>query len=449
MRGAWTIAAALVVGALLTASARAGVYNTAEPWPRPGNFSQFQIDLANYRSAAVDLPNRVAVAVWSVTAGASPTPGLPPSLAASLVAQRDLGPAEQSIGMRYVRRAAALEAEDARGMLSPEGRINLGAYYVRLGNYRKAIQVLEAKAQESRDFMLRANLATAYELAGVPERALRYQELALSSWPAMYAGWDGMQLNFYRKAEQYHLTLLQSRHEEALRPPSRGGLRLDPLFPRVRFVGPSGEYEVGTIAPAQWAEVPADAISVVMQLLLWMPFDDRLHWLLGELLNASGDVVGAAAILKPVLYKPQDPTKWDTGAPPELREHYRLLAEAARAKESYVQAQLPPLGDPYLNLKLLCAVAPRGVGLGAGDLAREAVWPGVVLETEARARQAQKDNRGATGEATAATAATTAAGPSSPAWMPDWRQLAVGFVAGAAVAALLGLQLRQGRRQKG
>ncbi|MFL5342281.1 MAG: hypothetical protein ACJ8F7_19210, partial [Gemmataceae bacterium] len=62
MRGAWIMAAALAVCGTAAVPARAGVYNTAEPWPSPGTFNKFQGQLATYRAAAVDVPNRAAVA---------------------------------------------------------------------------------------------------------------------------------------------------------------------------------------------------------------------------------------------------------------------------------------------------------------------------------------------------------------------------------------------------
>src|SRR5262249_31012316 len=161
-----------------------------------------------------------------------------------------------------------------------------------------------------------------------------------SSWPVTYAGWDTFQVNFYRKAEQLHLKLLQVRKEEARGQSRQAGSQPDNLFPRVQFVGPQGQYEAGGLAPAPWCELPRDAVSLVMQLLLWTPFDDRLLWLLGELLNANGDVTGAEAMMSPVVNRPpQNPTdrKWEAAAPAELREHYRIVAAAAAAKAKYIE----------------------------------------------------------------------------------------------------------------
>jgi hypothetical protein len=431
MRGAWIVVAALAVGALTPRTALAGIYFTEgtsapkafsqpndpdaiEPWPLPNPaFKEFHLDLAGYRAAAAD-PN-------------SP------------------------VHQRYLRRVKELEGRASRGVLSLDDRINLGAYYLRLQQPQKAIPVLEAKARTSKHFMLLANLAAAYEMAGgMNDRAMIYRQLALEAWPTMYPGWDTAQVRFTRKAEQYQLTLLKLRDEETRGQPARNRLHLDGLFPRVQFVGPGGHFEAGTIAPAQWAEVPMDANLVVMQLLLWMPFDDRLHWLLGELLNASGDVVGAAAMMKEVVNKAQDPSKWDAAAPRELREHYDIVATEAAAHEQFVAVEASlKQSDPYVYLMIRAGLAPRGMGLGAGDLIQEACWPAMVVYTEDLKRKVEDQKRR---QQAVQQADSPAAGPSSSAsegWVPNWRQLGVGFGAGVLVTLLLSMQMRQLNRAKG
>jgi hypothetical protein len=420
MRGAWIIAAALVVGGTAAGPARAGVYFTSgtlvrpfanpedpdaqELWPVPSAFAQFQQDLAAYRAAA---------------AIADPPAG--------------------SLGAHYRRRVKELEADEARGTLSGDDRINLGAYYIRLGKYDRAVQLLEPKAREGH-FLLLANLATAHELAGAPDLALRYREQALEAWPTMYAGWDRAMLNYYRKAEEYHKKLLLLRQERARRQPGQAApLELDNLFPQVRLTSPGRPYKVGEISPKQWGEVPPDASNLVMQLLLWMPFDDGLHWLLGELLNASGDVAGAAAMMKAVVEKPPDPTnpRWNAKVPDELQQHYAAVSAVAEARRKLSDAVIAT-GDPYFNLKLLCAVTPRGMGLGAGDLMQEASWTAIVKASEPPPPSKDEGGRG-----------TTTPPPTSTGWMPNWRELGVGFAAGALVALLLGYQVRQARQAKG
>jgi hypothetical protein len=444
MRAAWIVPAALVIGAVLPGPARAGVYNTAEPWPQPRPFEQFQLEWAGYRLAPVDRENRVAGAVWLVTAEACPqAPGLPLRLPLAVHTQSAFGLLSQdSPGLKYLRRIAELEAKERQGLLSLEERINLGAYYIRMQDSRNAIRVLEAAGLGQRHFMLRANLAAAYEQAGIPERAISYRQQALLDWPTMYPGWDSFQLNFYRKAEKLQLTLAQLRQEEARLQPNRGGLRLDNLFPRVQFVGPDGKYEVGGIAPAQWGELPSDATPLLEQLVLWSPFDERLQWLLAEVLNANGNPVAAAIMLKPLVNKQQDPAKWSSVAPPELREHYRALAHCPDFSEAYKNQYR---ADPTLPAQLLCALAPRPGGLGAADLIREAGWPAWAMRYGAPIDPAGGPPRATGGDTTATDTAT----PSSASWVPNWRQLGVGFGAGVLVTLLLSMQLKQAGRPKG
>ena len=129
------------------------------------------------------------------------------------------------------------------------------------------------------------------------------------------------------------------------------------------------------------------------------------------------------------------PVKWDSPAPLELREHYHAIAAEAEARDRFAQALLQR-DDPYLNLELLCALAPRSTGVGAGYLIQEASWLGIVKANEPRPAPAAPP-----------TATSAVATPAS--WIPNWRQLAVGFGAGAVVALLLSMQVRQGRRAKG
>ncbi len=435
MRGAWIVATALVVG-WVAGPARAGVYNTAEPWPLPGRFDQFQLQWAGYRTAAAELPNRVCAAVATLTAEDYPlAPGLPFGFIASLAAQGTLGPPERSVGLYYLRQVAALEEQERQGLLSLEGRSNLGAYLIRLGHYDRAIRVMENAPSQSH-FLLLANLATAHELAGDPQRqALGYRRRALRNWPKIFAAWDTPTLNFYRKAEEYHYRLLEARQKE---PPSRGRLRLDDLFP-VDFEDPKRTYEVGGIDPDESAKIPADAHMIVMQLLLWTPFDDRLTWMLGELLNANGDVRAAAEVLRPLVLRGRSQTSWSSLSP-ELEAHYRLLAKGAAEAKALADALTV---DPAAGAKELLLLAPRTDDGGAVALAlTELTRREAVRDIDARARGAG---------AAASTPAPAPAAKPTPAetWVPNWRQLAVGFGAGAAVALLLGMQVRQMGRPKG
>ena len=90
----------------------------------------------------------------------------------------------------------------------------------------------------------------------------------------------------------------------------------------VRFVGGNGEYAAGSIAESEKKKLPADALAIVQQLVLWHPQDARLYWLLGELYNADGDIDTAAKIL--------DHCSFNMGySNPTLLRHRQVLQQAA------------------------------------------------------------------------------------------------------------------------
>lgn len=219
-------------------------------------------------------------------------------------------PLDNPLRKRYV-----LQAELATRLnpatLTGEQKLNLSAALIRRKKYDDAIGLLMPFArQEPSNFLAQSNLATAYQLAGQESRAIATLEQALSVWPHQLAKvpqpmqallqanrWSDAQFNSYRTAETYQLKLLKLRAREVR---ARVGTRaefdsVDALFddgqipPRpVRFVGPSGKFEPGNLAPDEKAKLPKEAIDIVLQLLIWLPEDTRLYWLLGELYNAQG-----------------------------------------------------------------------------------------------------------------------------------------------------------------
>ena len=120
------------------------------------------------------------------------------------------------------------------------------------------------------------------------------------------------------------------------------------------------------------------------QLLLWLPHDERLLWQFGELLNAQGEVKLAWD-----RFKLLTPSGRGT---PLFWEHRRKLLETIEADPRYSQPET-----------------------ATADLPKVSASP------------------------------TEAPGPRP--WLPDWRQLGVGFGSGLLVGMLLLLQLRQFRRR--
>jgi tetratricopeptide (TPR) repeat protein len=224
----------------------------------------------------------------------------------------------------YLARRDELLAKDRRGNLTVEERVNLSEYLIRLGQYEKAVEVLTpTAAQERRNFMVFANLATANQYAGRLDRAIGYLPTVRDIWPQEWPGLSKEQLEWYRRVEKYHLDLAKLRYREiagGAKPPNS----LDNLFGTVRFVGESGQYEAGTLAAKEREKLPKDALAIVQQLQMWLPEDTRLYWLIGELYNAEGDVEAAAKIFDDCVWG----RRFDNT---ELREHLKIV-QAAKPK---------------------------------------------------------------------------------------------------------------------
>ena len=213
-------------------------------------------------------------------------------------------PVDSPLRKRYVLQSAT-GANAGRVPLSTEEKLNLSAVFIRRKKLDDAITILlPLSRQEPKNFLVMSNLATAYHLSGLDSKAIDAlgSALSISIWPKQMdkvdepfqkylrsIGWSVSKFDFYRKAEEYQLKLFELRQREGLN--QRGAKRpfetVDALFP-VKFVGESGKYEAGKLAAAEKTKLPKDALDIVQQLLIWLPEDLRLYWLLGELYNAQG-----------------------------------------------------------------------------------------------------------------------------------------------------------------
>lgn len=405
----------LVVAALLLLHGRAwgGLYNTEEPaaWPA-GSFEKFKADMDGYLAVA-----------------------------------RPDSPRHQ----HYRKRVNDLKTQEAVTGLNVAERVNLAAYCIRLGNvaatpeesthyYEDAVTILEpATADRSNpNFMALANLGMAHHMAGRLERAIFYVEQALASWPT--APWPGLnrdQLTWYRKAEKYYLSLLKSRFEES-RVPGRAPETLDPLFPRVRFVGPDGKYAAGDMDITQAAELPVDAVPIVGQLLLWMPSDSRLYWLLAELVNGQQrDVLSSSEILNSLVWDRKYSFR-------EIQEHRQVLNAARESVRAVLQMQLIPQSWEQLS----GALWPHGGGLapGAAGMMVEVGWLCHAYELRRRF-SGQRSNDQA--EPTNEEPPTTEPAQPQPVvtWMTDPKHILVSFLAGVVITLLGTMQYRELRRR--
>jgi hypothetical protein len=177
---------------------------------------------------------------------------------------------------------------------------------------------------------------------------------------------------------------MRLRHRETLRDARKSFEDVDALFPNFTFQGNKDDYAAGPAGPGQWgAEFPADAPRIVEQLLIWLPLDNRLYWLLGEVLNAQGKVADAATVLDDLVAK----RKY---APPGdfVHKHWRVLREAKTT---------------------------------GGDA--------TTLEQPS----ASADSTAQSGESN---------------WLPNWRHVLVGFVAGIIVTGLIQMQWREYSRRR-
>jgi hypothetical protein len=212
--------------------------------------------------------------------------------------------------------------------------VALSGYEIRLGEPSKAIEVLqEARTRDRRNFLVESQWALLAHMTGEPN-AVNYQLDVLQMRPKELPGFSAEQLAWDLKAERALLNVWKARAKEQREKGPRAQPETpDALFP-LQFVGPNGKYEAGTVAEAEKAKIPDDAIATVQQLLFWLPYDSRLYWLLAELYNATGDVTAAAVIMDECV----DARRFQVE---QLREHRRAVKdELLRRQETATAARV-------------------------------------------------------------------------------------------------------------
>jgi hypothetical protein len=187
-------------------------------------------------------------------------------------------------------------------------KINYSAVLLRRGRAHGALQFLQSVSP--RNFVVESHDAMAHFLTETPdleEKSLIYMKRALEKWPKSWSdlnedqqnslkslGWDFADFDRYRKCEVYLQRLMIHRLDEKKKRQKKLKVddMLDPIFLNaknepIRFRNEKGEYDVGKIAAADKEQLYPDFVDDVQQLLLWMPSDKRLLWLLAEAYNAS------------------------------------------------------------------------------------------------------------------------------------------------------------------
>jgi tetratricopeptide (TPR) repeat protein len=240
-------------------------------------------------------------------------------------------PRENPLRRRYVL-VADLAQRQPLERFSLEQKIVLSATYLRRGNPAAALQLLRQLARaEPENLLVLENLTTAYHRAGELEAANDTMRQLKKAWPEQWTdlkepqqkflervGWHQALYEWNRKVELYYAKLLRARFLEKSRKSSAlKDETLDSLFDDGKTPGP--------LTAVAKAKLPRDAAEIVQQLLVWLPDDNRLYWLLGEIYAAQGtapDLLAAYAIFDDLV----DPQKRQY-RPRELVAHYRRLQE--------------------------------------------------------------------------------------------------------------------------
>jgi tetratricopeptide (TPR) repeat protein len=240
---------------------------------------------------------------------------------------------ETPLRLRILQKSHELEQKLRAGTASASDLANLGSFYLRLNRNAEAIDILtRAVNEDRRPFMALANLGTAYQLENQPARALEFLRQARDAWPAHWPGISPSQLAWWRQVEDWQARLVRLRTEHRRSMGSQE--RLDDIF-GIQFVAGNGRYEAGQLAASQKAKLPPDAVAIVQQLIIWLPADTRLYWLLGELLNAQGNRADAMEIFDECLWT----RRYDAA---ELRAHRQVLQEARASERPLVLNDEPP-----------------------------------------------------------------------------------------------------------
>ena len=319
-----------------------------------------------------------------------------------------------------LKSAAALEAKPADTRTVEDG-VNLSGYLIRLAMFQEAVDILTPLAADPTrcNFMVLANLATAYQQLGRLDRAEQSLDQCVRSWPNLWPGWSRKRLAAYRRLEALQLALIKERYNEELRQPGQQAAQPDALFPHLRFAGADGAYQAGGLSAAQLDDLPSNAIAMVEQLMLWLPTDDRLYWLLGELLNSQGQVLEATTVFSNIS---------DDGySTPEFRRHRQVIDHAAQILRQFV-------GEAHLQALWMFAPYPT--------LAR-AVLVGMPIPDDAQSDWSRTFSTG-TSDAPNPTESTArlAEPESARQWLPDLRTVVVSFTAGMLVGLIAAMQLR-------
>jgi tetratricopeptide (TPR) repeat protein len=353
-----------------------------------------------------------------------------------------------SLAGKALKQAKSPPARGEDDPFTVEDRLNMSACLLRMRDPLGAIEVLRPVSwQDPGNFLVMANLGTAYMMAGDYDTAEGWLTAARPIWRKSFADlsserryrrnylqimrWNERDFAWYARCEKYQLRLAKLRAMELGRKAKfdfeRALARLDNLLvdpdkepppPGVaplRFVGESGAFVPGTIAAAEKAKIPQDAMQVVQQLLVWMPEDLRLIWLIGELLNARDDIHSASMVLGEALQRFAK------------REEFKSFpVNDAKAMLPLFVKRHPEIGNRLVALEEEMAKRLKALDNNAA--------PPVAAPKQPHVAPPKPPPSG--GEVTVNTVKI------------DWQTLGIGFGAGALVGILLTWWLRENLRRR-
>jgi hypothetical protein len=192
-----------------------------------------------------------------------------------------------------------------------EQKLNYSAVLIRRGRAFEAARFLgKVQDENPESFLVLSQYATAYFLSGDRDserESARVLKKSLEKWPRSWNdlkedekkflksfGWHEFDFDRYRRYEVLFERLMVNRLKEKKLQEKKQPVAetVDPIFldakgEPIRFLNEKGEYEAGRIAAPDKELLPRDCVEAVEQLLIWMPNDERLLWLLAETFNAS------------------------------------------------------------------------------------------------------------------------------------------------------------------
>lgn len=205
----------------------------------------------------------------------------------------------------------ALAPSDLPTLNTLEQKLNYSAALIRRGKAMEATRFLSGVYDEDRkNFVVLSHYASALFLSKEPDRKAQaplFMKKALSNWPKTWAdateeqkkmlsalAWDEFDFERFRRCEEAFERLIVNRLREKKLLDQKKPIEetVDPVFvdgkgQPLRLVNDKGDFAAGEVSLSAKGELPRDAVEVVEQLLMWMPGDPRLLWLLGEVFNAT------------------------------------------------------------------------------------------------------------------------------------------------------------------